>query len=633
MSFLESMKGGRRFGAVALAVIVGGALACKTSISDMNYQAGDYVFDFLADATLAGGDPAGAETISNLLLGAVDTTVTNAFGRDTGDGLFFFDPNAYDFAAIGRNSSTDGRLPALSDPDADVGGAGGIGCNFGSPPYGGAAAGAWDFWCEVENLEPSTRYTLMLVRYAVTVNGELDQNAIMAGEAITAPDELVVLGGAPAGSPNTECNFSTLIDVPPDANPFVLGYADSDANGEIVFDCLPTSGLVSPAQWWTDLTSGATYADSTPAGPNDGVTGIDLARNQYNYAVIVEGEGTLANPVPTGAMPMRFQIANDITAGNTGINNAQAPYPTEPVLAGPGVAVVAGELTMTWTNLAALSGAVYQVWVYNEETGDMKSPSGDWSAVDGAGDPMGDATGVQSFNTQGDWTNTFATSDDIGEYTHVFLSVESAPAGSPSAVQPVWAQYTDMVGEPSNPFVWVLNTTADMSFGTFASGSPVAWTSQGSGEGGFWGTECNPDEFDHCTGPTNTVEVVFRNLQVPPVGYYYNAYLIDENGEEADAGPLMSPQTYDDRSSVSLEDIDTDDSLQAEYTNGEDIIIWSQTLTTLSALPEGMGFYDYVEYRLNLVPKAGSSMGPTTALGGETPLPMRERKPESETEE
>ncbi|KPK62147.1 MAG: hypothetical protein AMS21_08080, partial [Gemmatimonas sp. SG8_38_2] len=80
----------------------------------MQYQAGDYIFDFLVDQTLTEGVPGGSSSITQLLVGAVDTSVANAFGRATGDGLYFFDPNAYDFAAIGLNSSTDGRLPALS---------------------------------------------------------------------------------------------------------------------------------------------------------------------------------------------------------------------------------------------------------------------------------------------------------------------------------------------------------------------------------------------------------------------------------------------------------------------------------------------------------------------------------------
>ena len=627
MSFLDSLKGGRRFGAVALAVIVGGALACKTPVEDMQFQVGDYIFDFLADQALAGGDPAGAEAITNLVLGAVDTTITNAFGRPTGDQLFFWNAGgaAFDFALLGRNSTNDGRLPAIADADAST-----DFCDYGSPFYWYETSGAWNPYCGFSNLDPSSDYTLMLVRYSLTVNAELDQAAIMAGDAITAADALAPLGGAPAGAPTTECNASTAYDVPPNANPLVLGYATTDPSGAVVFDCIPTSGLVSPPQWWEDVTD-VSYADSTPTGPNDGVTGVDLAQNEYNYLVLIKGQGTLANPVPTGDIALRFQIANDITAANTAINNAQAPYPTEPVFAGPGVAVKAGELTMAWTNLARLDNAVYQVWVYNEETGDMKSPSGDWTATDAAGDPAGSATAVQSFNTQGDWDNVFVTSDGIGDYTHVFLSITAAPATAPTTVQPVWAQYTDMAGAPGDPFQWTLNLAAPMEFGTFGTGAPVVWTSQGNGEGGFWGTACNPDDQDHCTGPTDVLEVIFRNLQVPPVGYYYEAYLINDSGEPVTAGMLLSKATAS-TSSVSLFDIDTDETLQSEYTNGQDIIIWSQTNTTLEDLG-GQSFYNMLEYRLQLIPKSGVDIGPTTALGGETPAVMRQRQPDPEPAE
>jgi hypothetical protein len=637
MSFLESMKGGRRFVSVALAVIVGGALACKTPISDMQYQAGDYIFDFLADATLTGGIPEGAEAILAFVPASVDTSVANAFGRASGDALMFYDDVAGAFNVFGldRNGSNDNRTPVLADMDA----AGVSFCDLNSPYVWEVGVGAWDFYCDVGGLNASATYTVMMVNYALTVNGELDQVAVQLDQPITANDALVVSGGTAQGTPLVECNYSTLTDVPVNANPLVMGFIATDPNGDGTIDCLPTSGLVSPPQWWTDVTSYTPpgYADSTVTGPNDGVSPVPLARNQYNYMVLVEGQGTVVNPVPTGAHAMRWQIANDVTAAGPAVNNAQAPFPTEPTTsAGPGVSLQAGTLEMWWTNLAALDGSVYQVWVYNEETGDLKSPSGDWSATDAAGDPAGSATGVQSFNTQADWDNIFVTSDAIGQYTHVFLSVTSAPASAPTTVQPMWAQYTDMAGEPTDPFQWTFNTAENMDFGTFGTGDPVVWTSQGNGEGGFWGTECNPDpdDLDHCQGPTNTLEVIFRNLQVPPVGYYYKAYLIEGGptpGEPVDAGFLLSKSTAS-TSSVSLENIDTDESLQDQYTNGQDIIIWSQTNTLLDALPDGKGFYDYVEYRLQLVPRGITTMGPTTALGGETPLPMRARKPAPEPE-
>jgi hypothetical protein len=353
---------------------------------------------------------------------------------------------------------------------------------------------------------------------------------------------------------------------------------------------------------------------------------------RYNYVVILEGPATDAADAADNPQAMRIQIGQDLVAGTAApVNNGNAPFPVpvpiSDILALPSFAGQASESEATWTNLATLAGGVYQVWLYNEETGDMISPIGDWSATDSAG-TAGSASGVNSFNSQADWTHTFTTSDvlagqSIGPYTQMFLSIESGLASSPSKVQPLWWQYTDMAGDANDPFGWTFNTPAPFVFGTFASGvEPVAWSPVGRGEGGYWGTECNAVD-GKCTGPTNTLVVIFRNLQLPPVGYFYEAWQIDDDGEPIPSGQLS---TSIEEGGGSLFDVDIDPDLTV-WTTTDGLLLVSETRTSLEDLG-GRQFYDMAEYRLMLQPKAGTgSIAPTTTLGGFTPEPLKERKP------
>jgi hypothetical protein len=376
----------------------------------------------------------------------------------------------------------------------------------------------------------------------------------------------------------------------------------------------------------------AALEDSIPFSANTGVDGVDLAVPSYNYLVLVEGEGDAVDPVPAGPHAMRWQVGNDIDLSGAGINNAIGPYPDRAataaeLLAGPGVAGKASGMDLTFTNLAGLSGFVYQVWLWNAETGSIISPTGDWvaTALDEDGTPVqvGSGTGTTTFNTAADQTVTFSTSDaqagqSIGDFTHVFLSIESAAAGSPSARQPLFAQFTDMAGAPNDPFQWTFNNTADMTFGTFGSGDPVAWDFGGIGEGGFWGSQCN--DAPRCSGPSDILVVQYRNLQLPPMGYFYEGWLVDEDGNAVNVGSLVS---FEDDPHVSLRDIDLDGTLTTFAT--DEMLIRSTSLVRASQLGAA-AFADFAEFRLTLSPKARTgALPPTTALGNVTPEPLRDR--------
>jgi hypothetical protein len=463
----------------------------------------------------------------------------------------------------------------------------------------------------------------MMVRYALTVNAELDASAIIVGDPITDPDELTVLGGTPGGFPTTPCNFTVGVPVASDVNPFVLGFFDTDATGTGTIDCVPVSTASDPT-WWRNFDEPlpAGVEDSIPFGPNTGLDGVDLSIPSYNYLVVVQGEGTTTDPVPTGPHVMRWQVGNDIDQSVAGINNGIAPLPSQAFTKGellnsPCCAGRASELAFNFGGLSELSGSVYQVWLFNEETDAFLSPSGDWVATEGV-DTVASASGTRTFNSQKTWTHTFRTSDalagqPVGEYTHVFLSIESAEAAAASARQPLWAQYTDMAGSPQDPFDWSFISPANMSFGTFGSGDPTPWSPSGLGQGGFWG---------ETLGETDRLIVELRNLPIPPRGYYYEGWLVSEGGTEVHAGDLTAPF---DEGFASLRDVDEDQSLSQHVRS--DLIIRAVTRAFEENLGAGVNLEDFDEYRLVLSPKARTAVRPpTTALGGLMPDPLRDRR-------
>jgi hypothetical protein len=243
MSFLGGMKSGRRFWAVALAVIVGGALGCVTDPADMQFQAGDYIFDFLADGTLTGGVPAGDNTISTFAI-VLDFSLAgpDEFDRSTdGAGSYYTSDGGifgagWNISTFLSNGASDMRTPTLVEDDVpQVEAAIGDGHEVGVPgvfnPFTNAA---------MVNLKPNQTYIVALFRYALIVNGELDQLQTLAGETVDQPDALVVDGGTgPAGDPTVPIvSFPTFIPYIENANPFIVGSFTTNAAGEGAFDAV-----------------------------------------------------------------------------------------------------------------------------------------------------------------------------------------------------------------------------------------------------------------------------------------------------------------------------------------------------------------------------------------------------------
>lgn len=484
-----------------------------------------------------------------------DTTVADAFARGTGvlgtynaDNAFGF--GAYSLAGFARNASTDPRLPALDDPDAAVGDF----CVLGSGAFSGVGEGAWDLYCDVRGLKPTTRYTVMLVRYSLAVNAELDAAAAALGQPITQPDELTVLGSNPQGYPTTLCDFSDLTPVIRDANPFVLGFVDTDGAGDAVIDCIPWSEPGDPTWWRNDADEfPAGVEDSIPFGPNTGADGIDPAIPSFNYLVLVEGQGDAGNPVPPGPPAMRWQVGNDITASNVGINNAIAPFPeqipADELSGAPGFLGARPEsMQATFGHLEALAGgAMYEAWLANPGTGSAIPATGTYYRIELVpviDDVTGEVIGFEEDTVETvQGTNRFVggneeflhalavsdatlgggAADSVGFHTHLLLTIAESPGGvEPTAARPFWLQYTDQNGTPDDFSDDQFFLSGETNFGNFELASPET-SRLYSGEGnGLGGVRFDPGG--------DVVSVDMRNMSRPPVGYSLVGWLQRADG-------------------------------------------------------------------------------------------------------
>ena len=607
-------------GAVAIA-------ACDADRSNFISPIGDVILDFGIAATPS-GVPAASGGISAFTLVGFDPNLSeDAFGRATGAlgsyGDLFGDCFGFNITGAVRNSSEDPRLPALAASDASVGG---FFTLLGPQCIG---AGFWDLFGEVLGLAPNTTYTVALARMSLTVNGQLDAEQVLLGEPVTEPDELTFLGGTEGGDETAPCDFSTLVGVDASTNPVGLGTVITDGAGDVVVDCLPFP--VGDSPWWRS-------ADETPAGAEDSVPvgvkattadGGGVVPGQYNYVLLIEGIGTALDPVPDVNPTVRMQIGPDIDASGNVVANGFPPFPTEAatdaeLLAGPGGFGRASEVNLTATNLTPLSG-VYQVWLLNQETGDLLSPTGDITITNE--DDMGmevivSQSSGNTFNPT-DPTDqvTFVTSDaiqgsPIGNFTHIFVSIEGAAAGTPSAAQPLWGQFTDMAGMPEAPLAWTFIDAFAMPFGTFdLAAAPVPFAVAGFGQGAFTGTEL---------GTADLFRARFRNLTLPPVGYYYEGFMRRiEDGEvvvDVSTGDLTTEFA---EGFASLRDVDVDRSISTQLSPTS--IIESANRATLGEV--GSPFETFDDFLLRLRPKlAATATSGAIALQGTLPETLKARE-------
>ena len=249
-------------------------------------------------------------TVDQLVLASFDTTVTDAFDRETGEENFSFNPAGQWNFGLPFVSGDDPRLPA---PTAAMSFSG-AGIRLNDPQQQGPGFYFWFISGAMADLPPSTQFTVAFVLFGQEVRGELDQAATLLGDPITQPDSLVLINPNPLGDPAVvlgvgpaTTNFGDTINVIAGANPWILGNASSDATGAsdfgIVFTCGDAGG--TPIIYCSDTPTATALADSAVHGRNDG-QGYGLPR--YNYVVMYD---CVCVPDATTPIIARWQAGED----------------------------------------------------------------------------------------------------------------------------------------------------------------------------------------------------------------------------------------------------------------------------------------------------------------------------------
>ena len=502
----------------AVGVALCGALlvaACET----------DNVTDLTEDRpvlkmTIAPGDavfPSGSVALSKAVVSGFDFSVPDGFDRGTGAGGFFVPvatpigtAPAVNLGASVRNSSQDPRLPTLREGSAA------LGTHFGLFELtrflrDGAPPGYWDLWGEVQGLEPSTAYTVVLARMTLQVNGELDQHQVLTGNPVDQPDQLSFAPGETTIYANVACDFDLPDGITPitaEMNPVGIGVIETSEAGTGVLDCLLRA---VPGDLWPGRAAGAnvsTADDFTPANTPFGSNepGAMVGPGQFNYLLFYEGAPS-GGALPAGNPTVRMQLGPDIDASDTVINNAMAPFPTEGVPnavdlpGGTNAFAAPGQIDFTLTGFSPLSGGSYQLWVYS---------SGSYAPVDATFYPamdmemmtMGSTFSPSSSEAVYHAKAETSMDQNFGDFTHVAVSAESGTSSSPTG----------------GPFLILEYMNADrmwqqgaMTFGHLgADGKIKPFFGGGSGSGSFY---------------ENSLLVELNRLPTPPPGMHYQSYL------------------------------------------------------------------------------------------------------------
>ena len=583
--------------------------------------------------------PLGSFAINRITLADFDTTTADAFGTSVagtrsgyGDPATAFGPG-WDFAGADRNSSTDPRLPLLTDADAVLPGTNTF--QVGDPAEVGGASLHNPFTLgAISNLNPSDTYVVCLFRYELVVNGQLDAGLAAQGLALDAPDALVVSGGTgPAGDPTIQITaFPTIVTYVANANPYCAGFFPTDAAGDGAFDVV------------LDGSGGLLYA-TTSGDPSD--ADMDLAlvsRNddspttlpRYNYLVITQGAATTAAQAAANPHAMRIQIGQDFLSGTgAAINNAYRPFPlqfTVPQLVGaPGGAGRPDSMTILYNDLEQLSSGVYQQWLVNPETGTMITGRGTYNkyaivevrdsvtgelisssdslveTVTATSAFVGDAS-IDLANNIGGFRHEMVMSDAslnagdvLGFQNWSVLTTTVSAGGTIPDSRPFWFQYTDQNGTPTNFFDDTFILAGGTTFGNFDLTDPDnsrVYISSGAGTGGIVTTILSSD---------------LQNLSRPPIGYVLEGWVF---GIPATFTPVRTNDVTSPAPEFNdLTDADIDDSLADVTPNG----ILAANFRLDGASVE-LDYTKFGFFQVTLEPKLGlSTMGPIAVQLGALP--------------
>jgi hypothetical protein len=503
----------------------------------------------------------------------------------------------------------------------------------------------WEAFTVLTGLKPNTAYQMAFVHYRLTVNGSVDHAARILNGTVNNPDTLKLAPGT-LGIVNTDWTGAAPGGCAPfpgaNTNPFVFATFVTDGFGGAVLDkCwLAGNGI------WTQAEFG--QQAKSMVGRNDNTT---YALPNYNYVEVWETAfGTGTGPA------MRMQIAQDLAPNGSPVPNAFAPFPApntttrfvsdnlfpaavdqsaafpisySTALALPSTFGAPDSVTISLTNLEALTSGTYKVWFVNPTTNAAMPATGRWVRVVGT-DTVASSTGTSTFEG-GPGTIHFTTDSyfDIGQpdvsdsLSVLLVSIEqSAGATAPSTAQPLWTTIIKKVGG---------SVGGAMTFGEFTLGDdsrgPERYIAQGTMAGGVIGdtvvifvdTTIN-GEATRIRGAEfvgSRVEVKFTGLMRPPLGYRYAAYLCgsasgtcsEANTSFFELGGLMSP------SGLSL---DNADSAPNDSNLSDTRIV---TAIASAVVSGGQTLCDFDRFRLVLEPIDGA--GPPLAHVFDTALPAQ----------
>ena len=470
---------------------------------------------------MAPGDavyPSGSVALSKAVVSGFDFSIPDGFDRGTGPGGLFgtistASGNApgVDLGASVRNSAGDPRFPGLQESSAGVGGHFGL-FELNRLLTQAVPVGYWDLWGEVQGLEPSTVYTVVLARMTLQVNGELDHNQVLTGNPVTQPDELSFAAGELQVYGGVTCDFDIpdgITVVTPPMNPVALGMIETDGSGTGAIDCL----LRVPPGMWPGRAQGADFstaddftASNAPFGSNE--PGAVVGPGQFNYLLIYEGAPS-NGALPAGAPTVRMQLGPDIDADGNVINNAMGPFPVgvvtnAPELSGGANSFAApGQIDVTLSGFSPLSGGSYQLWLHDAGSGSYSSAAATiYPAMDMDMMMMGSTFSPSSSEDVYHAKMEVSMDQSFAGFTHVAVSAESGQASSPTG----------------GPFLYQEYLTSDnlmaegaMTFGHLGSDGEIEpFLSGGSGSGSFY---------------ESSLLVELNRLPPPPPGLHYQSYL------------------------------------------------------------------------------------------------------------
>jgi len=568
---------------------------CPEDAADIvEYKATILNFDVapVGDALLLTGDV----SVDRLLLVDFDTSVADAFVRATDDlpGFDTVNEERWIFG-VPAHQALDTRAPTIQATTPITSSSSGF--FIGGPGYGGEGAWQGHYYFIVsgvlQDLPLSTEYTIALVRYGQQVNAELDQAAILQGQPITQRDSLVVLDPNPLGDPTVDINTAVTnntgdtIFAQVGANPYIIGHANSDASGVSDFGIVisaQTSGGTPVFLAGTDIPPTAAQRDSVPFGRNDGVA-FDLPR--YNYVVMFLGQGV------TGPTVARWQVAQDMDLNGQPLNNGFYPTPSTAYTDAELIASIGGagrpdSISVEAFNAEPLAGSnVWQAWLVNRDespitvapatanyqrvaivreldliTGEVISETDSiletvaaTSTFTGQFTDVVDAVDQEIKHRLVITDATVGGGSGPGFFTDVLFTQESGAATTPSSNTGIWFQYTDQNGTPTNYYDDV-STGGPVLFGHYLVDDPASSETFTSadwlGSRGLGGVR------------ENEVSVEITNLPLPPIGFYYEGWLVGPDGNAVSLGPIkgLAPDT------VSLYDADIDQTLPSVTATG-----------------------------------------------------------------